>query len=336
MGRSTDALTVLRGFAREPWALDFYGALRRLEAAEPHRPRLGAATRPFEEAVRFGQAPDLAFAPASIAEIRPTSERPPRVHVNVMGLLGPNGPLPLHLTEIARERLLHGRDEAFARFLDLINHRFVTLFYRAWAQAQPTASADRPNEDRFAQYVGSLAGFGTPATQDRDRIPDRAKRFFAGTLARQTRDADGLAVILETYFACPVRIESFVGRWLPLRSDERSQIGVRGEAAQLGVGAVLGDAVWDRQSKFRIWIGPLDLAMFEALLPDGQAFAQLCDWVSEYVTDALDWDLRLVLRAEDVPQSMLDGGCRLGLTSWLGERASDTPATDLIHARKFA
>ncbi len=82
--------------------------------------------------------------------------RRPRLQVRLFGLLGPNGPLPLHITEYARERLRHANDPTLSRFLDLFHHRFLTLFYRAWAQAQPHVNRDRPRDDRFAVYVGSL------------------------------------------------------------------------------------------------------------------------------------------------------------------------------------
>lgn len=331
MGRSPDALALFQELAAAPWRFDFYVALRRLESLHPDLPRLGRGTRPTQEPARFGQPPELAFAPASIAEVKPPIDGlPARVHVNVIGLLGPNGAMPLHVTELARERLVQGRDEGFARFLDLINHRFITLFYRAWAQAQPAASADRPADDRFADYIGSFIGLGTPATKERGRVPDRAKRFFAGVLARQTRDADGLEAICEGYFGWPVQIESCVGNWMRLRPEERWRLGTDRRNGGLGDGAVLGDEVWDRQGKFRLWIGPLPLQAFESFLPGGAAAAELREWVDAYLTDALAWDVRLLLDAAEVPPLALDGSQRLGWTTWLGPRETHQPADDLI------
>jgi predicted component of type VI protein secretion system len=46
----------------------------------------------------------MIFAPAELAAWWPASGRPARLLVYFFGLLGPNGPLPLHLTEYARER----------------------------------------------------------------------------------------------------------------------------------------------------------------------------------------------------------------------------------------
>src|SRR3954468_7658263 len=149
VGRETDAVAFFSALAATPYRYDFYQTLRRIECLYAERPRWGRAMRPAEEPVRLGQDPDLAFAPAPLASFKPGEQgRPARLQVRLLGLLGPNGPLPLHITEYARERLLHANDPTLSRFLDVFHHRLMTLFYRAWAQAQPHVSRDRPADDR--------------------------------------------------------------------------------------------------------------------------------------------------------------------------------------------
>ena len=140
----------------------------------------------------------------------------------LFGLLGPNGPLPMHITEYARHRLRHAGDPTLSRFLDLFHHRFLALFYRAWAQAQPHVNRDRPEHDRFLVYVGAFVGIAPPPLRHRDTVPDLAKLFHAGTLVRQVRNAEGLAAILRQFFRVPVGIEEFVGHWLRSRRRERT------------------------------------------------------------------------------------------------------------------
>jgi len=326
------AAELLRRIAAEPHRWDYYNAMRHLEAAFADRPRLGAARRPADEAVRLGQAPDLSFAPASIARVDLADRGgKPRLEVRFFGLFGPNGPLPLHLTSYARERLLHHHDETFARFADLFHHRLLLLFYRAWAQAQPTASLDRKGEDRFADFVGSLVGSGGSAWQGRDAAPDHARLAFAGLFTRQARNADGLARLLSGYLGRPARVEQFVGRWMPLPDAERSRIGRKGASrrmstAQLGTSTVLGRAVFDRQHHFRVHVGPLNLATFESLLPTGSALPPLQALVRQYVGDEFGWDLRLELDAPEVPPTRPGRQGRLGWTSWLGKRRDPGPA----------
>src|SRR5690606_19296656 len=134
MRDAPDPLTYFRALKDSPHGFDFFQAMRRIECLHPEKPRLGAGLRPMDEPVRLAQEPSMAFAPASLSSfLLPAGGRPARMEVRFFGLLGPNGPLPLHLTEYARMRLLNAGDATFARFLDMLNHRFLMLFYRAWA-----------------------------------------------------------------------------------------------------------------------------------------------------------------------------------------------------------
>ena len=328
MGRETDAVTFVQALTDEPYRHDFYQTLRRLECLDRAKPRWGRALRPIDEPVRLGQDPDLAFAPAPLAAFeRGRDGAPPRLHVRLFGMLGPNGPLPIHVTECARERLRHAGDRALSRFLDLFHHRFIAFFYGAWAQAQPHVGRDRPGEDPFACYVGALIGVTPQAFRERDTVPDVAKLFHAAALARPVRNAEGLRSILASFFRVPVDVEEFVSHWMPLGVRERTYLAREG--AQLGAGAVAGGRVFDRQHKFRVRLGPLTLAQYESFLPEGALQRQLVDWVRQYLSMELDWDVRLVLDRREVPRLMLGGSPRLGWTSWLGRWPADDDAADL-------
>ena len=313
-----------------PWRWNYFQALRLLDCLSPDRPRLGQARRPADEPVRLGQEPALDFAPASLARLVPGHGAvPARISVRFLGLFGPNGPLPLHLSEYARNRLLHAGDASLTRFADLIHHRFLSLFYRAWAQAQPCVSLDRPEQDRFAHYVGALCGLGLDSLRGRDALPDHAKLHQAAGLSRQIRNAEGLAGLLSGCLGLPVAVESFVGHWMDLRERDRLRLG---GGCQLGQHSLLGRRVWDRQHKFRLQIGPLSLPDYCHLLPDASSLALLAAAVRNYAGLEYDWDLRLLLRADSVPRLALGGAQRLGYSSWLGRRRSTLAAGDLVLA----
>ena len=132
-------------------------ALRRLETLFVDAPRLGRSLRPAEDPVRLTQEPSLAFAAATLAGFQlPKNGIPPRLSIAFGGLLGPQGPLPLHFTEYARDRIINSRDTTLTRFLDIFHHRMLSLVYRAWADAQPTVQFDRPNSDRFRAALATL------------------------------------------------------------------------------------------------------------------------------------------------------------------------------------
>jgi type VI secretion system protein ImpH len=333
-GRASTRLALFAALAEAPWSFDFFQALRRIEGVSLDRPRLGKGVRPTEEPVRVSQEASVAFAPSTVSAFEEQAGGvPPRLEQRFFGFLGPNGPLPLHLTEYARERLLHHGDRTLPRFLDMLQHRLALLFYRAWAASRPTVQHDRPAEDRFALYVGALAGYGTPATRERDAVSDHAKRFFVGHLARNAKNAEGLASILEEYFGLATGVEQLVLGWLELPRDQQSSLG--GEprlSASLGLGTVLGNRVRDVQSRFRIVMGPMDLDRFHEFLPGAASLRRLVDWVRNYVGFEFDWEVQLVLSRDEVPGIRLGREGQLGWTTWLGARRAETDADDLILA----
>lgn len=317
--------------AAAPHAHEFNHVMRALEALFPDRPRFGRSVRPSQDSVRLAQEPSVDFAPAMLAGWTPGSEAAPdRLVVYFFGLFGPDGPLPLHLTEHARNRTRNERDPTFARFADLFHHRLLSLLYRAWADVRPAVSFDRPANDRFATYVGALAGIGTEALRRRDAMPDLAKLHFAGLLANQTRHAEGLAAVLAAFFTMQVRVEEFVGAWLVLPPTGHTSLGAGDDTAQLGGGALLGRRIWSRQHKFRLVFGPLDLDEYERLLPGGASFHTLVPIVRNYAGDVLDWDVQFVLRRDEVPDTRLGRSGKLGWTTWLKPRRSRRDAADLI------
>lgn len=321
----------LAALAADPSAHGFYQAMRWLEAFFADRPRFGRSIRPAQDSVRLAQEASAIFAPTHLAGFEPAQDgRPPRLSVHFFGLFGPDGPLPLHLTDYARDRRRNARDPAFQRFADLFHHRALSLFWRAWADVRPTVSFDRPREDRFGVYVGALCGLGMDSLRDRDAMPHLAKLHFAGLLANQTRHADGLGALLSAFFDVPVRIECFVGAWLTLPAADRSALGVDPANATLGQNALLGRRAWSRQSKFRIVFGPLALADYLRLLPGGGSFHKLIPIVRNYAGDTPMWDVNLVLRRDEVPRTALGRQGRLGWTTWLSPHRKPDDAADLF------
>jgi type VI secretion system protein ImpH len=322
---------LLRAVEKNPAKYDFFALLRAIECACPDRMRLGEATRPIDEPIRLGQEATLAFPPSTLAYVEPAKDdRPPRIGVHFLGVFGPNGPLPIHLTEYARDRLRNANDPTLVRFLDIFHHRVLTLFYRAWANAQPTVSRDRPGADRFMTYLGSLLGIGSPAVRDRDDFPDSAKLYFAGRLASQTRNAEGLKAIVGEYIGLPTDLEEFVGEWTPLQDESRWRITRTAFAGALGVSTILGARAWQRQTKFRLVFGPLKRDELQSMLPGSPRLKRLQALVRNYVGDALSWDLRLFLDKRVSQPFRLDRVTRLGWTSWLGRCPEGEGREDLI------
>ena len=298
--------------------MDFFQVLRLIENANLLLPRIGTSLRPRDDAVRFGQDPQLIFHESALASFkRADGEGRARLAVNFFGLLGANGPMPVHITEYVRDRLRHGGDATLLAFLDVFHHRMLSLFYRARATAEPTISLDRPDGDRFSVFVGSMFGIGAPALRERDAIGDFAKLHFAGLLANKARPAAGLVTILREYFKLPIQVEQFVGHWMKMPDEIHSRMGGFDNSNRLGSSMVLGKSVWDCQHKFRIVIGPVGYDDYRRFMPGGESMQRLLAWVKNYVGLTLDWDVRLVLQKEEMPPLRLGGATRMGWSTWL-------------------
>lgn len=330
----------------ESHRFEFFQAVRLLAAVSPGRRPVGLDHLPQEEVVRFRGHPALHFPASEIFEIEPpTEERPPTMEVTFFGLFGPQGALPDHYTRTILDRALR-RDTTLRDFLDLFNHRLISLFYRAWekyrfwVQHEQTLRREletrsrpdrfrafiveeRPKRDRFSQILLDLAGLGMPSLRYRTRVRhelqprtavnDQTFRFYSGLLARNQRPAVGLEGLLHDYFGWPVRVLSFCGQWLRLDPEDQTEL-VPGGNAELGCTAVAGDRVWDVQSKFRVSVGPLGYDEFCRLLPIGEAYRPMTDLTRVYAGMEFDFDLQLLLRTAEVPW------CRLGAAEGLGSR----------------
>jgi type VI secretion system protein ImpH len=329
--QAPDPVALENALRDRPESFEFFEALRWIECAYPDRPRLGRSAKPSEDAVRLCQTPSLAFAPRMVERFERQAEgRPPHVYGLFFGLFGPNAALPLHLTEYVLDRKYNGRDDTFIAFADIFHHRMLSLFYRVWADAQPTIQLDRPNEDRFGLYMGALVGLSTGNLQGRDALPDQYKHFFAGRLLAQARNAEGLKHLLEHFFGIPVKILEFVTEWMRLPDSAHLRLGYSREVAGLGMTAVLGEYVWGAQQRFRLRLGPLTRAQFNNFLPGGQALRQLMAAVKTYVGEEKAWDVQLVLKRDEVPTTRMGQSGRMGLTTWLGRPQRHDDCDDVV------
>ena len=353
---------------RDPRRTDFFLLVRVLQSLfkEPPKsggeaglyPRVGEAASPSREPVRFGQPPFLHFAPTAVESMQwrtapasgpcplpgipgdprkdlagapPGSVPGARVKVMEMffGLFGPNGPLPLHITEYAMIRWRHHKDPVLMEFADLFHHRMVSYFFRAWAEARMEVDFDRGlAASRFGTYVGSLMGLGHESVRGRDSIPDVAKLHYVGHLGRQVRNADGLAAIIGDYFQVKAEVLTFQGRWIELPPECRCRLGASPSSGELGRTALLGTRTWDSQTTIRIRLGPMGLTDLERFLPGRVSFDRLRDWIRFYCNQPFFWDAQIVLLKKEIPPLKLGESGRLGWTSWLTTKLLAEDAAD--------
>ena len=309
-------------------AFDFVAAVRLLENAHPDKPRVGDAVRVRDDIVRLSQHVTLGFRGQALQSLEAGKRaHPHRLHVNFLGLLGSHGPMPLHLTEYSEQRAKHHADPTFREFLDLFNHRMLSLFYKASVQFDPAVSFDRAGDNTYAEVLGALCGLLPEASQARDTIPDAVKRHYPAWFGSSAKSPDGIAALLNAHFDLPVTVREWVAGWLPLPEDSRIRLGQRSESAQLGHAVHIGKRVWSIRHKFCVQLGPLDWETFSSFKPGGEQARILHDLVRNYVGDEWDWDLELKLSSPAVRPLTLDRKRTLGFDSWVsngrGKRLPD-------------
>lgn len=325
---------------QEGYRFDFFEAVRNLERLYPDREAVGHTAHPSREVVRFRAQLSLDFPPSAIHELaRGTDESAPaEMTVAFMGLTGGLGALPRCYTEILFERMRH-KDYALRDFLDLFNHRLLSLFYRGWEKYRfplgyERAVLKREADDRFSHNIFDLFGMGTPGLRRRLEVDDDALLFYAGHLAQHRRSASALEGLLADYFDLPVKILQFAGEWLPLPEANRSRLGAGGTNGALGVNTVAGSRVWDQQAKFTVRVGPLTFAEFSRFLPAGSAFRPLVQLTRFFAGQQFDFDLQLVLKAAEVPRCCLgakgEDAPRLGWSTWLRTTPFTRDAGDTV------
>ena len=305
---------------REPFSFDFFQAVRLLEKVLPQRTSVGKFAHPATEVARFAAHPSLAFPASQIQGMEWPADGPVEMTVNFMGLTGPQGVLPNPYTSLIIERL-RASDTTLRDFLDIFNHRIISLFYRAWRKYRFDVACEHGERDLFSRHLLSLLGLGTEGMRDRQAVSDDALIYYAGLLGQRPRSAQALQQILSDYFEVPVAIEQFAGGWYRLDPETQCRLEGNNESGELGLGAVVGDEVWNEQSKVRIVLGPLSLERYADFLPYGRSFETLGGWVRFFSNDEWDFEVKLILEREQVPACTLGAegvsGPQLGWVSWV-------------------
>jgi type VI secretion system protein ImpH len=306
---------------KEPFVFRFFQAVRLLEQLQPAREPVGRFARPEKEVARFKAHPSLSFPASEIQALEFSEGKPPQMAVNFMGLTGPLGVLPIWYTNLLRERL-KARDTTLGDFLGMFDHRMVSLFFHAWEKYRFAISYERGAREGLTQCLTDIVGLGTAGLQDRQQVPDDSLLFYAGLLSQKPRSAQNLAQLLSDYFDVPVEIEQFVGAWYRLAANNLCRMDERPDySEQVGLGAVVGDEMWDMHSRARIRIGPLGMERYLEFLPNGSAFQPLKALTRFYSNGEVDFELQLILKKDQVPPCTLgaEGATapQLGWLTWM-------------------
>jgi type VI secretion system protein ImpH len=321
-------VSVIARLIADPRRFSFDAALRVLTA------KRAALAR--GEMVRFRSAAGVAFAAAETVAVEAVPGTVPALTTTLIGLTGPSGTLPAHLTEmvVAAGR---ARSPSLGKFLDLLAQRFVWAFGEAGIKYRPQRDADRADEGRGgAVPVGdallALTGQFLPGLPERLPTGPSPFRHYAGLFAARPRSVDRLEALASDFLERPVQVRQFAGTWLAISRDQQTRLPAGlapGRYHRLGDDAAIGVRAWDQHARVVLRIGPLDGASFARMLPDRASLRRLTALVRAFLGFETGFAINLVLKRSEVPTLRLGEAGRLGWNSWLpGSAFSDRTEAD--------
>ncbi len=322
-------------------APDFWGFVRMLENADPGKPRLGYGKNPKEENVRFGQTPYLHFPPTDIAEIIEGGRQAgvdATIIVYFFGLLGVNGPMPLEFTNYVFRRSHSYFDNTWRRFLDIIHHRFLSFYYRAFSANQQAISFDRKDEDHLSDSIRSLVGL--PLGQGFAEYQDRIALNTAQHFSLQGRNRWGLEDLLRRTFRFNPEVREFIPASRDIPPENYAILG-REQTSRLGVNLQIGRTCMSVTGKFEIHIGPLAFTNYLQFMSGRNGFALLRKLVNLFLDRPLDYSVVFTVLSETIPLAQLGfdlekarwDSPQLGYTCWIGNPEEQVVTLTIAAAR---
>jgi len=324
--REESRLDELEAFLREdPTSFEFFQAVRLLRRFRPSSRGVGEFARPSEEVARFSSNPSLGFPAGQIQSMDREGPEQDWMEVNFMGLVGNSGVLPLHYSRMVRALEKGEGSNSLRDFLDIFQHRLISLFYRAWEKTHFFVPFERGDGDAVSSRIFDLLGLGGPHLRGRMAVPDESLLFYPQLLGPRQRTAWGLEEMIEDYLEVPATVQQFVGGWYALSKGTQCELDDEPGPASPGLGlqTIVGDEVWDPQAKVRIRLGPLPRGRYEEFLPGGEGYRALQALATFFVNGQYDLEVQLVLAREDTPSLELgreEDPTPLGWLSWLRTR----------------
>lgn len=326
-------LTFAEEAAKQPRKFSLFALVRGLAARAQDKAPVGRSKLPNQDIIRLKQIPHTRFPAPTLEEIE-IHEGRVEAGGYWLGLTGPMSPLPLHFTEFAAYERKYAKQRPFGDFLDLLTGRFLQLFYRAWAVTQPAVQADRPEHDRFAEFVDSLTG-ATEGSSQASAFPSGSRLHYAALFASR-RSAGAIEGGLHHLLGLPIDLREFKPVERDIGAEDQTQLGVRHH--QLGE-AVLGRRAFLVTDSFEVRITARNASEFRRLQPDGGLFPVAAEALDALAPSHLEWSITLCIPQAEVDPARLDGQARLGWSSYLGKDAAKAANDDLrsdVHLRRSA
>lgn len=306
---------------------EFHALVKIIERLNSKAKPLGEGHHPHEEALHIRTHIGLEFPTTDIVSTEEMESSQPIIVTNFLNIAGIQGPLPTPYTQLVIERDRQ-KDTALHSFLDIFNHRLISLLHRIRKKYWVGVAADPPETTFAGRALRCLLGLGSIKKDSRLQTLDRSLLFYAGLIWQQPHSVVALEKLLGHYFKLPVKIDQFQGGWEKVPLDQQTKIGTTGRFQRLGQDAILGDRFWEQQKSIKIHIGPLGIKEYINFLKPGKAYHALKILVAYFCGEDQDFRLNLILKKEEMPMVKLGKGAALHWTSWLNRKDTEWTIDD--------
>jgi type VI secretion system protein ImpH len=281
------------------------------------------------EIIRFKSTASLAFPTRDVVGLKRIGECKFELEVSFLGLHGSQSPLPgYYLDSLAWEDAQN--ENRLTDFLNVFNHRLLTLLHQIWRKYRYYVSFDNGGMDPFSQRMYALVGLGSDVIREKLQINHGKMLAYAGLLASPGRASEVICSLVSHCFnLADVTLNSWQLRKVAIPVNQQNRLGERTkergkkypEKSVLGVNFSLGAKVADRSGKFLLSINQLTREQFLSFLPNGPNYSPLVMFVAFVMRDQFAWDLRLGLAEHQVEGMILgtEQNNLLGWTSFLGQ-----------------
>lgn len=302
--------------------LRFYDFVRDLDGERPGSVLLGTAGSVKDEMIRFHCTTSMTYPSRQVDRVwwEKDAQGRDRCHVSVpfFGLNGITSPLPVGYVREMLDDTDEGRPPTVANFLDIFNHRLISLYYRAWLKYRGHLNLDQEGSGGLAPLLLALGGMDDDLRGG--ALEPRALLPAIAPLVRRVKSTSSSESSLRELLGVAVQVRPYDLRQVPVPEDQRFQLGVSACALGADDPPVLGEFVPDYMGRCEVRIGPMPLDMLKRMQPGGDLCEAAHRMLSKSLPSTLEYRLTLLLQEGETENWTLGGDdhSQLGENMWLG------------------
>lgn len=211
------------------------------------------------------------------------------------------------------EDFIISKNPALYEFLNIFNNKLLNLSYNT-SKKYSLALQNKPfSRTNFAKILLALCG----AFEIDDLYQILIKHSLL--LWKKPRSLIGLQKILESFVLCDVKIDNLRGDWDVINQNSLTVLGKKNYV--LGKDTISGKYIWNQNAKLLLTIGPLGIEDFYRCVQNGDILKTICFIMSKYLNFGKRFEIKIIVKQEDITPVRLSNKNYLGIDSWMQSRS---------------